>query len=67
MSTSQLLIEEKYTRAMAFGKYLEAHPDQTALDKELQRATTIYRIALHNILQDRLHAAVNKRAKQKHK
>jgi len=64
VSTSQVLLGEKYRRAMAFGKYLEEHPDQSELEKELQRATTLYRIALHNVLQDHLQRAVNGRAKK---
>ena len=55
-NASQVLLEEKYRRAMAFGKYLEQHPDQGPLTKELQRALTHYRIALHNVLEERKEA-----------
>ncbi len=69
MSASQVLLEEKYTRAMAFGKYLDQHPDNSennttaSLHTELQRSVTVYRIALHNVLQDRLNRAGPKRGK----
>lgn len=66
MSASQLLLEEKYRRAMDFGKYLDGHPDQNdPLLLELKRQTSMYRIALHNVLQDRLPKEPKKRGKQK--
>lgn len=52
MSTSLILLEEKYRRAMAFGKYLDQHPEQGPLAKELQRSLTNYRIALSNFIKD---------------
>lgn len=63
VSASQLLLEEKYKRSIAFGRYLDQHPSQTELDKQLQRATTDYRMALSNVLQDRLTPVRRKRAK----
>ena len=54
VSASQVLLEEKYRRAQSFGTYLEQHPTHsgTPLGKELLRATSIYRMAIHNILQE---------------
>ncbi len=46
------MLEEKYRRAMAFGKYLDQHPDQSALTIELQRCLTNYRIALANLIEE---------------
>lgn len=63
VSASQLLLEAKYERAIAFGKYLDQHPSQMELDKELQRATTMYRMALANVLNDRRTPARRKRGK----
>ncbi len=54
MSVSQTLLEVKYKRAMAFGEYLDQHPDQSPLMKQLQQTLTMYRVALHVVLQDRL-------------
>ena len=54
MSASLAMLEVKYQRAMTFGEYLEQHPDQSPLDKELKRSLMLYRIALHNVLQDRI-------------
>ena len=51
---------------MAFGKYLADHPNQEPLDIELQRSLTIYRIALHNVLDARQPKESKKRANKKH-
>ena len=54
VSASLALLEEKPRRARRFGEYLEQHPDEESpLSEELQRATTAYRIALHNLIQDK--------------
>lgn len=54
VSISQTLLEEKHTRAAEFGRYLEQHPDtDTILGAELMRATSIYRIALANLITDK--------------
>ena len=51
MSASVTLLEEKYRRSVAFGKYLEQHPDcDNPLVVELIRQTSMYRIALSNVL-----------------
>lgn len=54
VSASQLLLEEKHRRAKRFGAYLEQHPihSGTPLGEELLRATSIYRMAIHNVLQE---------------
>lgn len=66
MNASTRLLEEKYRRAAAFGKYLEDHPDKgNTLIDELQRQTTLYRIAISNVLQDRLPKEPKKRAVKK--
>ena len=51
VSASVTLLEEKYRRSAAFGKYLEQHPDcDNPLVVELIRQTSMYRIALSNVL-----------------
>lgn len=62
MNASTQLLEEKYRRAMAFSQYLEAHPDEGPLLEELKRQTCLYRIAITNVLQDRMPKETKKRA-----
>ncbi|KKM86604.1 hypothetical protein LCGC14_1277410 [marine sediment metagenome] len=51
MIASVTLLEEKYRRSMSFSKYLEQHPDcDNPLVVELIRQTSMYRIALSNVL-----------------
>jgi len=51
VSASVTLLEEKYRRSMSFSKYLEQHPDcDNPLVVELIRQTSMYRIALSNVL-----------------
>ncbi len=65
VSASQTLLEEKYRRAMAFGKYLESHPDVSdPLIVELKRSTCIYRMAIANVLESRLPKEPKKRGKK---
>lgn len=66
MNASTRLLEEKYRRAMAFGKYLDDHPEKdNPLIAELQRQTTLYRIAITNVLQDRQPKEPKKSARKK--
>lgn len=51
VSASLVLLEEKYRRSHAFGKYLEQHPATCPLTVELHRQNCMYRIALHNLIQ----------------
>lgn len=56
VSASLILLEEKYRRSVAFGEYLEQHPDcEKPLIVELIRGLTMYRIALSNAIKD-IHA-----------
>ena len=64
MNTSTRLLEEKYVRAAAFGKYLDDHPDKGILMDELKTQTCLYRIAIANVLADRLPKEPKKRARK---
>jgi len=64
VSASQILLEEKYRRATAFGKYLDEHPDEGPLIEELKTQTCLYRIAIANVLSDRVPKEPKKRARK---
>jgi hypothetical protein len=64
VSASQALLEEKYRRATAFGKYLDEHPDGGPLIDELKRQTCLYRIAIANVLSDRVPKEPRKRGRE---
>ncbi len=64
MSTSTVVLEEKCRRAFAFVKYLGAHQNEGPLMEELRRQTCLYRIAITNVLMDRLPQEPKKRARK---
>jgi hypothetical protein len=54
MNASLALLEEKYRRSLAFGEYLEQHPDSdNPLMEELLRQVGMYRIALNNLIREK--------------
>lgn len=65
VSASQILLEEKYRRAVSFGKYLDEHPDEGPLMDALRQQLCLYRIAIANILGDRLPKDSKKRGRKK--
>jgi len=50
----RLVLEIKLAEARTFGNWLDAQPatETDMLMSELRRATTFYRIAIHNVLKD---------------